>query len=118
MGHKRQAPPPSPLRMLAMLDARGRGIPLPEIAKRTKHSISSIMRWTDKFGPEVRFLHALHKAYPDMQSELSFDLFYPKSEQAAPADSVELSLAADIEARDWHGDELHTETKPDRIVLF
>lgn len=85
MGHKRKSPPPSPLKLLSILDARSRGIPLPEIARRTQHSISSIMRWTDKFGDELTMYHALVKAYPDMIGSLRFESHYPERKlQVAP----------------------------------
>lgn len=99
MGHKRKAPPPSPLKLLSMLDARYRKIPLPEIARRTQHSISSIMRWTDKFGEEVSMYHALIKAYPHLEEQLRFEAHYPATAVAAaetPASDYTLHINKEL----------------------
>ncbi|RYF50763.1 MAG: hypothetical protein EOO38_04885 [Cytophagaceae bacterium] len=78
MGHKRKNPTPSPLRMLSIFDARKRGMGLPEIAERTGHSISSIMRWTDKHGDEVAFFDLLIQSFPELHEKIGFDEHYPK----------------------------------------
>jgi len=78
MGYKRHAPTPSPLRLLSICDARERGVPLPEIAKRTRHSISSIMRWSDKFNEELEHFQTLLRTNENLKDQLSFESFYPK----------------------------------------
>lgn len=77
MGHKRKASAPSPLMLLSILEARERGIPMPEIARRTKHSISSIMRWHEKFGHETNFFKALMAKMPDVSEKLRFEVLFP-----------------------------------------
>ncbi len=78
MGHKRKNPTPSPIRMLSIFHARKHGLALPEIAERTGHSISSIMRWTEKSGHEADFLELMLQNFPELTDKIGFDAHYPK----------------------------------------
>lgn len=91
MGHKRKNPTPSPMRMLAIHAAREGGMSLPDIAKRTKHSVSSIMRWHRQHGDEAQFLQLLFQNYPDLKENLSFDAWYPgeQKQSKSPAEPMQ-----------------------------
>jgi hypothetical protein len=66
-----------------MFEARARGVSLPEMAKRTKHSISSIMRWESKYGHEVEFMKLLLQNHPDLRKEIGFEVLYPTAVSGA-----------------------------------
>lgn len=77
MGHKRTNPTPSPIKMLAIHHAHATGMSLSDISKRTKHSVSSIMRWNRLHGHEVQFMEIMLHAFPDLKQSITLDAFYP-----------------------------------------
>lgn len=78
MGHPRRAKDaPSPVELLAIFQAKESGIPLPEISRRTKYAVSSIIRWWEKWGADTAFFEAVSCEVPDLAKEHSFDVLYP-----------------------------------------
>lgn len=111
MGHKRKSCSPSPIKLLSIFDARRRGIPLPEIAKRTTHSISSIMRWTEKYGHEADFYQLMIQKVPELQDTLKFETLYPEHKLTPiPPHSPEME--------EFTGDQMRVEQSPVRKILF
>jgi hypothetical protein len=84
MGHPRRAEAaPSPVQLLAIFSAKENGVPLPEIAKRTKYSVSSIMRWWDKWGSDTAFYESVNCEMPELLSGHTFDVLFPDVERQA-----------------------------------
>jgi len=59
MGHKRKAPHPSPLTILAIFHARSLGVPFRIIAQETKIAESTLNRWYREWGHERHLYHRL-----------------------------------------------------------
>lgn len=78
MGHPRRAQAaPSPVQLLAIFQAKEQGIPLPEISRRTKYAVSSIMRWWHQWGSDTAFFEAVGCELPDLIRAHSFDVLFP-----------------------------------------
>lgn len=81
MGHKRHAASPSPLQLLAIFDAYAKGTTLPAIAKRTKYSVSTLLRWYNLWGHEyVTWRRLAFSSAGDAMFEETFDRLFPLPE--------------------------------------
>lgn len=81
MGHPRRAQAaPSPVQLLAIFQAKEQGLPLPEISRRTKYAVSSIMRWWHQWGEDTAFFEAVGCELPDLVRAHSFDVLFPDLE--------------------------------------
>lgn len=89
MGYERQAPAPSPLQMLSIFQAKTKGIPLCEIAARTKFSMSTLIRWWTKWGHEYSIFMRMMEKDTTFLNEHNFDSFYPDVENKGPQAHVE-----------------------------
>jgi hypothetical protein len=82
MGHPRRAEAaPSPVQLLAIFQAKEKGIPVEEISRRTKYAVSSVLRWYDKWGKDVAFFEAVSCEIPELANEHSFDRLFPDRER-------------------------------------
>jgi hypothetical protein len=87
MGHPRRAEAaPSPVQLLAIFQAKESGVPLPEISRRTKYAVSSIIRWWEKWGKDTAFFEAVSCEIPDLAKEHSFDALFPDAERQGTFD--------------------------------
>lgn len=87
MGHPRRAEAaPSPVQLLAIFQAKEKGIPLPEISRRTKYAVSSIMRWWNQWGSDTAFFEAVGCELPELIQAHSFDVLYPDLDLQATFD--------------------------------
>lgn len=78
MGHPRRAKDaPSPVELLAIFQAKESGVSLPEISRRTKYAISSIIRWYEKWGRDTAFLEAVVCEAPLVARDVTFDVLFP-----------------------------------------
>jgi hypothetical protein len=78
MGHKRLAPAPSPLQLFAIFDAYSRGQTMPAISKRTRYSVSTLLRWYNQWGHEyVTWRRLAFSSVGDPMFEETYDRFYP-----------------------------------------
>lgn len=78
MGHPRRAKSaPSPVALLAIMQAKEQGMPLAEISRRTKYAKSSVIRWWEQWKGEVAFFDAVCCEAPDLAAKHSFDVLYP-----------------------------------------
>lgn len=82
MGHKRQAPAPSPLQLFAIFDAYARGLTMPAIARRTRYSVSTLLRWYNQWGHEyVTWRRLAFSSVGDPMFEETFARIYPEPAQ-------------------------------------
>lgn len=83
MGHKRHAASPSPLQLFAIFDAYARGQTMPTIAKRTRYSVSTLLRWYNLWGHEYATWKRLaFSSAGDPMFEETYASFFPEAEQA------------------------------------
>lgn len=98
MGHKRHAASPSPLQLFAIFDAYAKGQTMPVIAKRTRYSVSTLLRWYNVWGHEyVTWKRlAFSSAGDPMFSETYENLFPlpPQSELPLRDDESEAKAAS------------------------
>lgn len=84
MGHKRHASPPSPLQLLAIFDAYAKGTSMPAIAKRTKYSTSTLLRWYNAFGHEYATWKRLaFSSVGDPMFEETYEKLFPAEPQGS-----------------------------------
>lgn len=76
MGHPCLAPQPSPLAMLAIFHAKARGMHVRDIAARTGHSKSSIIRWWQQWGHDQAIYKRLIENKSELMADYTFEAYY------------------------------------------